>query len=340
MIRVLIVEDSPTSRALLAAILRSDPEIEVVGEAVDGVEGVRMAKALRPDLLTMDVEMPRLNGLEATREIMISAPTPIVIVTANTRRGEAEASMAMLRTGALDVLEKPVSPASPEFDAMARRLIWTVKAMAQVKVIRHWRAASRSDLDRPASTEHTRGRVVAVAASTGGPAALHRLLCDLPGDFPAPILAVQHIATGFIDGFANWLNSASAFRVKPAQDREPLVPGTVYLAPDDRQLGVSGRGLIALSDAPAVGGFRPSATHLFESVARDFGASALAVILTGMGEDGVAGLRSVRQAGGRVIAQDERTSVVYGMPGAAVEAGLADAVLPIEAIAARLIAMV
>jgi two-component system chemotaxis response regulator CheB len=181
---------------------------------------------------------------------------------------------------------------------------------------------------------------VASATSTGGPAALQRMLAGLPGGLPAPILVVQHITVGFTDGLAAWLGSISPSRVKVAQEGEPLAAGTVYIAPDDRHLGVSDRGAVALSDAPPIGGFRPSGSHLFESVARAFGPSAVAVIMTGMGEDGVAGLRAVRQAGGRVIAQDEDSSVVFGMPRAAIAAGLAHVVLPLDDIARRLASLV
>jgi two-component system chemotaxis response regulator CheB len=180
---------------------------------------------------------------------------------------------------------------------------------------------------------------VAIAASTGGPTALQGLLANLSGGFVLPILVVQHITPGFTPGLAAWLNSLSPLRVKVAEHGEHLAPHTVYLAPDERHLGVSNWGAVTLVEAPPISGFRPSGTFLFESVARAFGASALAVILTGMGTDGVEGLRALRQAGGRIIAQDEKTSVVFGMPGAAIVAGLADAVLPLGAIAAHLAAL-
>ena len=176
-----------------------------------------------------------------------------------------------------------------------------------------------------------------MAASTGGPAALHRLLKGLPSDFGTPILVVQHIAQGFASGLAEWLNSLCSLRVKLAEQDEPLAPGVVYLAPDDRHLGVASPSAIALSSSAAVRGFRPSGTYLFESAARAFGAELTAIVLTGMGEDGVEGLRAVRRTGGRIVAQDESSSVVWGMPGAAVAAGLPDLVLPPDKIAATLI---
>ena len=214
--------------------------------------------------------------------------------------------------------------------------------MAHVKVVRHWRSTSRptpaESAPPPAPSE--RPRLVAVATSTGGPPALQTLLSGLPGDFEAPILVVQHITKGFTAGLATWLNTVCNLQVKVAEHGDRLAPHTVYVAPDDRHLGVANRHVVALSSAPPVGGFRPAGTFLFESAARVFGAATLAVILTGMGEDGVAGLRAVRRAGGRIIAQDEETSVVYGMPGAAVAAGLADQVLPLDRIAGRLAQLV
>jgi two-component system chemotaxis response regulator CheB len=349
MIRVLIADDSPTSRELLKAILGSDPEIQVVGEACDGVEAVELTRKLRPDVVTMDLRMPHLDGFEATKEIMITAPTPIVIVTGSVAIHDVEVSLFALRAGALALLSKPPGPDSPAFEDMARELLASVKAMSQVKVVRHWRPAGTEAANRglpPAPAAHRcggaaagRARVVAVATSTGGPAALHRLLSDLPGDFPVPILVVQHITRGFTDGLADWLNKVSPLHVKVARDGEPLAAHDVYLAPDDRHLGVAG-GAVALSGLPPVEGFRPSGTYLFESAAQAFGAATVAVILTGMGEDGVAGLRAVRQAGGRVIAQDEKSCAIFGMPGAAIAAGLVDAVLSLDAIAARLVELV
>jgi two-component system chemotaxis response regulator CheB len=352
MIRVLVADDSATARAMLVGILGSDPEIRIIGEAHDGVEAVAATGRLRPDLVTMDIHMPRLDGLEATREIMITAPTPIVIVTGSHRARDVEASMEILRCGALEVLLKPPDPKSAEFPAAARRLLDVVKTMAHVKVVRRWRTAApgarpgagagapAAATGRRSARGEGRARVVAIATSTGGPAALMRLLTELPGAFPLPILVVQHITPGFTVGLASWLDGASELRVKVAQHEEPLARGTVYLAPDDYHLGTAARGgAVALSNEPPIGGFRPSGTFLFESVARSYGPSALALILTGMGDDGVRGLRSIRQAGGQVIAQDEKTSIVFGMPGAAIAAGLAAIVLPLEEISPHLVTL-
>jgi two-component system chemotaxis response regulator CheB len=337
-IRVLVVDDSPTYRLLLAEILRADDEIDVVGQAADGLEAVEMVKRLRPDIVTMDVQMPRLDGFAATKRIMVEAPTPILIITSVDPRA-LSVSLEAVRMGALAVQAKPCDPQAAGFDEDARELVRQVKAMAQVKVVRHYERAPVQVLETGVSPAGTalhdmRAEVVAIAASTGGPAAIHRILTTLPADFRVPILVVQHISRGFSGGFASWLDRASHLRVKLAEEGEVLRPRTVYVAVDDQHLCLSSSRKIQLSSAPAVGGFRPSGTVLFESVAKAFGPSAVAVILTGMGQDGVDGLRAIRRAGGRTIAESEATAVVYGMPAAAVRLGLADFVLPIDEVCA------
>jgi two-component system chemotaxis response regulator CheB len=340
-IRVLVAEDSRTARELLVAVLRADPEIRLVGEAADGADALAKVRALRPDVVTMDVNMPVLDGLGATKQIMIEAPTPIVIVSGTVSSDEVAVSMAALRAGALAVLPKLPAPGTERFDVDAAELVRTVKLMSQVKVVRHHAPQRRrSDPVRPAARggdgpRRVRPRAIAIAASTGGPAALARLLGDLPRPLAAPVLVVQHIAPGFVRGLAGWLATSTGHDVAVAPDGAPLEAGRILIAPDERHLGLRG-GRIALSSAPPVGGFRPSATWLFRSVAAELGGAAVAVILTGMGEDGVAGLKDVRAAGGSVFAQDERTSVVYGMPLAAAAAGVVDETLPLPAIGARI----
>jgi two-component system chemotaxis response regulator CheB len=349
MITVLVVDDSAVERALLVAVLRSDPQLSVVGEACDGAEAVALTQRLRPQVVTMDLHMPRLDGLGATKEIMITAPTPIVLLTGSLRAAETEQAMHVLRAGAVTALHKPPAPTDPGFDAAVHQFLTTVKAMAEVKVVRRWRSSAQETGDRGQGTGKKRSplsavpafppaaKVIAVAASTGGPEALQRLLSELPGDFAVPILVVQHISPGFATGLAAWLDGVCDLRVKVAEQGERLAPHTVYLASDDQHLTVVRPSHILLTTAAPVHGFRPSATPLFESAARLCGSGMTAVMLTGMGDDGVIGLRAVRQAGGRILAQDEKSCVVFGMPGVAVAEGLADLVLPPEAIAAQLL---
>lgn len=342
-VRVLVVDDSATARLLLVSILRADPGIEVIGEAADGVEAIDLVKRLRPDIVTMDVQMPRLDGFAATKRIMVEEPTPILITTGLDPRA-LSVSLEAVRAGALAVHAKPGDPRLPGFDDEASELVRQVKAMSKVKVVRHHQldpvAASTAHAPTPAMLREGPIEVVAIATSTGGPAALHLILSALPADFPLPILVVQHISRGFTLGFAGWLDQASKLRVKLAQEGETIAAGTVYIASDDHHLIASPVRRIHLSSAVEVGGFRPSGTPLFESVAVAYGHSALAVILTGMGRDGVDGLRAIRNAGGRIIAESEETAVVYGMPGAAVAAGLADFVFRLDRIIATLCGLV
>ncbi len=342
MLRVLITDDSPTARELIQGILGADPGIEIVGCATNGAEAVRLTDELHPDVVTMDIHMPVLNGLEATAQIMAQCPTPIVIVSATTLVHDVEWAMSALQAGALTLLMKPSGPNTPGFDAAAKELVETVKAMAGVKVVRRRdRAAPRAQFELQVEPEVepsvtpavTRGiRVIAMAASTGGPPALLKILSCLPADFPVPVLIVQHIASGFTEGFVTWLDVALPLSVKMAEQHERLRGGVVYVAPENQHLGVAGGRQILLSDAGRIGGFRPSATHLFESVGRMYHKQSIGVILTGMGNDGVDGLCTLKSSGGHVIAQDEQSSVVFGMPGEANKAGIVDALLPLDQI--------
>ncbi len=338
-IRVLIAEDSPTARALLVGMLSAASGLEVIGQASNGIDAVEMTKRLRPDVVTMDIQMPGLDGFEATKRIMSEMPTPIVIISSLDVHS-VQFSMEALNAGALAVLPKPVGPASPDYEATSRLVASTVRSMSQVKLVRRWPSAPpykpQSSTAPSAAVRSLRPRAVTIAASTGGPAALRLLVSELDSTFPVPILAVQHMALGFADGFAKWLDGGTSLRVRVAREGEPLRPGNVYLAPDDKHLTVSDRSTVLLSDGPPVGGHRPSGTALFESAARAFGPATLSVILTGMGRDGVDGLRAVRAAGGKVIAQDEQTSDIFGMPGAAVAAGVTDLVLPLGSISGQL----
>lgn len=337
-LRVLVAEDSPTARSLLRSVLDADPCLTVIGEAGDGHDAVAQTLSLRPDVVTLDIHMPRLDGIQATRRIMGEAPTPIVIVSdcALTNVGLA---MEAVRAGALAVLAKPPAPNARDFERACAHIVATVRAMSQVKVVRRWPERQRQlSTSHPARvTDGAPPRIVAVAASTGGPVALLRMLGELPAEFALPVLVVQHIARGFVQGVAHWLDEQCRVRVKVAEHGEVLAAGTVYLAPDDHHLTLANTRTIGLSGGTAIGGFLPSGTALFESVAQWFGASALGVILTGMGDDGVDGLRVLRARGGHVIAQDAATSVVFGMPAAAIAAGIVDTVLPLPLIAPRLI---
>lgn len=327
-IRILIADDSPTARTLLSALFADDPRVVVVGQARDGLEAVALTARLRPSVVIIDIHMPGCDGLEATRRIMAQSPTPIVIISSTANVHDVKISMEALRSGALAVCPKPMSDIEPAFAAEGQKLIETAVLMSDVKVVRRWRqGAGVASLRRLASPPH----VIAIGGSTGAPGALYAILAELPSDFPVPILIVQHMGLGFMAGLCEWLSSGSKLPIKLAEADEPLAPGAVYIAPENCHLGVSQSQCIKLSQEPPIDCFRPAATFLFQSVAKAFGAGSLGIILSGMGEDGVAGLRTLHAMGGSVLAQDQASSVIFGMPGAAIRAGIVDAVLsPLE----------
>ena len=319
-IKVLVVEDSVVVRELLVRILESDPAIQVVGFASDGAQAITALAELKPDVVTMDIHMPRMDGYEATRRIMEKSPVPIVIVSASCDPTDVKESFRALEAGAVALLEKPPGPGAPGYESAARKLIETVKAMSEVRVIKRW---SRERMAAaPAPRAHiARGEieVVAIGASTGGPPALNTILTALPKPFPAPIVIVQHIAGGFVKGLADWLAQCAGIPVHLAREGEILLPGNVYLAPDDCHMRFTKRGRISCAADEPENGLRPAVSCLFRSVAEVFGKRAVGVLLTGMGRDGADELKLMRDRGAVTIAQDKASSVVHGMPGAAVE---------------------
>lgn len=347
--RVLVVEDSLTVRRHLVEVLSADAELEVVGEAEDGKRGIELCQELRPDVVTLDMMLPVMSGLAATEHIMAYCPTPILIVSASTNRGELFKTYEALAAGALDVLEKPLGDQQDE--AWEQRLVSTIKLISRVKVITHPRARlgpmghrllGASPAPAPSSALTTSApRVIALGVSTGGPAALVEILRGLPSDFPIPILLVIHLGKLFAPAFAEWLDGQSPMRVAYARDGETLSSlgeGRVLVASPDRHLVVR-QGRLRLTDDPERHSCRPSVDVLFASLARDVGAGCAACLLTGMGKDGAEGLLAIRRAGGPTIAQDEATSVVFGMPREAILLGAAEQVLSLDKIAPALRAL-
>ena len=350
-LRVLVVEDSLTVRRRLCDVLGADPGIEVVGEAGDGKEAIARCRELAPDVVTMDMMLPTMSGLSATEFIMAHCPTPILIVSSSTNRGELFKTYEALSAGAVDVLEKPRGDDSDM--AWEESFRNTVKLVSRIRVITHPRA--RLNQMRPVVVEPKARpspapsldaapglRVVALGASTGGPGAIVDVLRGLPANFTVPILLVLHIGAPFGAGFAEWLDGQTPRRVFFGQDAQPI-PGTaagggVWMAPPDHHLVVRD-GRLHLNKEPERFSCRPSVDVLFESVAAEFGARAAGCLLTGMGRDGAAGLLAIRRAGGPTIAQDEATSVVYGMPREAVLLGAASRVLPLPEIGPALAAL-
>ncbi len=332
-IKVLVVEDSPVVQQLLTHVIDSDPRLRVVGVADNAAQAVRLIRLLGPDVVTMDIRLPQMNGFEATRWIMREHPVPIVVVASNVDDASLDISMNALRAGALSVVSKPAGVRMADYEGMAAQLCTQLVIMSEVRVVRQ--RPTRHGVPPPVTHLPAAVRMVGLVASTGGPGAIARILGNLPPGFGAPVAVVQHMGAQFMGGFTHWLGTVSALPVSLAADGQPACPGRVYVAPGDSHLTVV-EGVLVLRDGPPVQGLRPSGDVLFDSLAHHHGDTAVGVLLTGMGEDGARGLADLRQAGGHTIAEDRSTAVIWGMPGAAVALGAAVEVLPVDAIALRL----
>lgn len=346
MIKVLIVEDSRVMQELLVHIINSDPNLHVIGTAGNGEEAVEAVQQLRPDVITMDIHMPKMDGIEATRRIMETFPTPIVIVSGNTQAKEVAYSFQMLQAGALAVLLRPPGIGHPDFKTEAGKLIQTLKLMSEVKVVKRIRRITKEPVSTQVSSSPSDLKVsyvsqlIAIGVSTGGPPVLQKILSGLPKNFPVPVLIVQHISPGFINGFIEWLASTSNFPVQIASHNEKLLPGHVYVAPDKFHMGVGNNSRIILSNHALENGLRPSVAYLFRTVSQVFGSRATGILLTGMGKDGAEELKIMKEKGAITIAQDKESSIVHGMPGEAIKLGAATYILSPEGIIKYLDGMV
>ena len=343
-INVLVVDDSNVARMLLGHVLESDPRIRVIGSVNDGQAAVEFVLQNKPDLVLMDIHMPVLDGFEATRHIMETQPVPIVICSAKTDPKEVATTFRLLEAGALACVAKPVARDHPDFEELAANLLQTVKLMSEVKVVRRWTRSRLSASPAPSRAEGNGEsgeiQIIGIGASTGGPPVLQTILAGLPKEFPVPLLIVQHIAHGFMPGLVEWLNQTTGWQVQIASHGVSPLPGHAYLAPDDFQMGVSSAGRILLTRNEPENGLRPAVSYLFRSLSEVCGANALGVLLTGMGKDGAAELKLMKDGGAPTIAQDRETSVVHGMPGEAIELGGAAHVLPADRIADALSTLV
>jgi two-component system, chemotaxis family, protein-glutamate methylesterase/glutaminase len=341
-IKVLVADDSQVTRMLLVHVLSSDPGIQVVGTVNDGQAALDFLNSgdCRPDVVLMDIHMPRLDGFEATRRIMETQPLPIVICTATSNPQELAVAFRSMEAGALACVEKPIAVGDPDFDSRARNLLQTIRLMSEVKVVRRWpRPRVMRAMANGISTSRQTGiRFIGIGASTGGPPVLQTILSGLPKEFPAPLLIVQHIACGFLPGMVEWLNQTTGLQVHIAAHGADPLPGHVYIAPDDFHLGISAGGRIVLAGEPPESGLRPAVSYLFRSLAQICGSSAIGVLLTGMGKDGAAELKRMKDLGAVTIAQDRGSSIVHGMPGEAIELGAATHILSADRIAGALIA--
>ena len=345
-IRVLVVEDSLTARKHLVEILRADSELEVAGEAENGMRAIELCKSLRPDVITLDMMLPLISGVAVTEYIMAYSPTPILIVSSSANRGELYKTYDALAAGAVDVFEKPTGN-DPD-GVWERGLVSRVKIVSRIRVITHIRGKLGSLGRTPADSvtfenrdSATRKSIIAIGGSTGGPAAIVEILRGLPPGFPIPILLVIHIGDLFSAAFAEWLDGQSTLRVRYARDGETLPAlgqAGVFMAPSGLHL-VAQRGKLRLTADRERNSCRPSVDVLFESLAQEMGRETAACLLTGMGRDGAAGLLALRHAGALTIAQDEASSVVFGMPREAIEMGAVDRVLALDQIATALTAV-
>ncbi|NQV02485.1 MAG: chemotaxis-specific protein-glutamate methyltransferase CheB [Bacteroidia bacterium] len=340
--RILIVDDSTTVRNLLKMLLSEDSQFEIAGIVSDGTEAVDFVKREKPDVISMDIHMPGMNGFEATRQIMSAYPVPIVIVSSAYHPGETQLSFKALEAGALAILPRPSGPGHPDFLKNGKSYRSTLKSLSEVRVVRrnrgevkssatahHQEATGQSSKDYNQQETGT-DNMIAIGASAGGPSPILTILKMTPKDIPSPILIVQHIDKGFAEGFAQWLGQGSAIPVIIPKDGDRLVPGHAYLAAGDHHLGIKRKGVVEISNASPEDNLRPAVSFLFRTVGRSYGKNAVALILSGMGYDGAKELKTLKEMGAYTLVQDEESALVYGMPGEAIRLHAACRVLPPE----------
>lgn len=350
-IRVLVVDDSFFIRKRLVDMLSSDPEIVVIGTAQNGVEAIEKVANLKPDVVTLDIEMPKMDGLTALEYIMRDNPTPVIMVSTLTEEGSKATATALFK-GAVDFVHKPTDLTHIRLPEVQEELLAKVKGVskarlhkiaAPLKKAAGFDGAVNSSFPKAASSMRSRAasnKLVMIGSSTGGPRALIEVLPRLPKDFPAPIVVVQHMPSGpFIKSIAKRLESESNIRIKEAQNDDRLEPGVAFIAPGGMHLLIEKDGLLKLNHGPAVNSVKPSVDVMMNSGVTVYGANSIGVILTGMGRDGAKGMSAIKTYGGRTIAEDESTCIIYGMPKAVVDNGDADRIVPIEQVASEIVKM-
>lgn len=343
-IRVILVEDSRISLVILKRILESSPQIEVVGEARNGLEGLELIPKVQPDVICTDLHMPQMDGLEFTSEVMALYPRPILVISASVQEEDTHHVFRLLEAGAVDIFPKPRAGLVADDQSVKQALLDKIQILSGVRVLTKRRKSpfqtkslETGNLSTFYSNFYPKPKVVVVGASTGGPQALQELFSHLPVDFPVPVICVQHICLGFLQGLIDWLASSCRLPIQIAQPGDMPKPGTIYFPPEQRHLELDASGRFFCSDSPPLEGHRPSATVTFESVAKFYGKATVGILLTGMGRDGAKGMQAIAKADGFTIAQDEATSIIFGMPKEAIDLGAAKRVLPIHAIAPMLL---
>ena len=340
-IRVLLVDDSIITLAILKRILADAPEIQVVGTAINGREALDMIPSLQPDVICTDLHMPVMDGLEFTRAVMDRFPRPILVLSISVQKEQTTNIFQLLEAGAIDVMAKPRGKEVGGYDLDARELIGKIKVLAGVVAIRRrWKeppAPTVSGKNNLPVIEAAPPGIIGIGASTGGPQAFLEILSHLPGNLPVPLLCVQHISEGFMQGLVDWLAQKSPLKIVTAETGIRPEPGAVYFPREGTHLVLDSQGRLECSNAPPCDGHRPSISVTFNSLAGIYGKNAAGVLLTGMGRDGVEGMRAIAQAGGTTIAQDEESSTIFGMPKEAIAANAARYVLPLPKIAPALL---
>lgn len=343
-LKVLIVDDSTVVRDYLTYIIASEPDMHIVGTAKNGKEAIKLASLKKPDVITMDINMPVMNGFEATNRIMELTPTPIVIVTSSYDKNNIDKTFNSFDAGALAILAKPEGFKHPDFKKSRAKLVNTVRAMSEVKVVRRrskYKKKNDAITEKPRSVafseNHTNFKITAIGVSTGGPQALSTLLPLIPENYNMPIVVVQHIANGFLEGLVEWLGKTTKLNVKIAENGEYLEKGNIYFCPADTNIGINKSLRVELKDEVSFYTIKPSVSHLFRTVGNNFKQEGIGVLLTGMGEDGAEELAMMKEAGAVTIVQDKESCVVFGMPGKAVKLGAHKYILSPENIAKKLI---
>jgi two-component system chemotaxis response regulator CheB len=340
-IRVLLVDDSPLAVELIRRMLATTKDIVVVGTAANGIAALNLIPTLAPDVICTDLHMPGMDGLTLTREVMTRHPVPILVMSCSLQSNQSDNIFAMLEAGAVDVLAKPEGGIEMDISAMAMDLITKLRVLSGVKVFRRHPKAVPNPIPciclNPVLLQAP--KIIGLGGSTGGPQAFEQVLGALPGNFPLPLLCVQHIAPGFTEGLVKWLDGICEIRIRIAECGAVIEPGTAYFAASDQHVEVDAERRFRCTTGAPVCGHRPSIDLAFRSLAEVYGATATGVLLTGMGQDGAEGLLAIRQAGGTTVAEDASTSVVFGMPRHAIEIGAAMSILPLDEIAPCLLRM-